>query len=424
MFELICLAYGFAYAVALSLTPNWITIASRRVELPWELVERSLLLATCGVTSGIVAFYFTARTTRDVGLRRISLDVPLSIRSAYIVVSLLVGLVARTFSTLFDSYDASYGAIIYAAAGQFYVGVIVLAFDTFERKRSQLPLIAISGFATLIGLLGGMMETAILPLLLVLIVRWHMRSRFPWIFAVGLALFFLIVNPVKYEYRNLTWMAEERVGPVDRIANWIEAAQTTYLDIRDPIRTDEEGDVIQGSLQRIDLLHKLAYVKSLTPESVPFLRGESYRYMLVTFIPRLVWPDKPKANEATDLVDYAYGFRFPDQESHGTNIGAGFVAEAYANFSWTGVVVIMAIQGIIFALLSRFLNAPGNLGGQAIYATVMMVFLNGIGTSAVVLFGNILQFTIVSILFLRVFCGSAQLVKQRPQFGSTAAKRA
>jgi hypothetical protein len=424
MFELICLAYGFAYAVALYLTPNWIMIASRRVDLPWEFVEQSVLLAICGVTGAALLFYLTQRVTKDLGLQSFLLEVPVSARRTYIGACLTVGLAARAFSTLAESVDPSYGAILNATAGQLYIGLVVLAYDTFQGRRSQVALIAVAGFTTIIGLLGGMLEPAVLPLLLVLIVRWHVRSRFPWLLATGLALFFFVINPVKYEYRNLTWTAEGRVGPMDRIANWVEAAQTTYLYIKDPISFEEEDNVLRRSLQRIDLLHKLAYVKSLTPETVPFLRGESYRYMLITFIPRLVWPNKPRANEATDLVDYAYGFRFPEQESHGTNIGAGFVAEAYANYSWVGVIMIMAIQGIIFALLNRTLNTAGNLGGQAIYATVMMVFLNGIGTSAVVLFGNVVQFVIVSVLFLRVFCGSTPVPRRRSQLGPAQARSA
>ena len=423
MFELVCLAYGFAYGVALHLTPNWIVIASHRLDLSWELVEAAALLTALGVVAGVFTFYATVRITIDLGLRNLSLGIPLSVRSTYVGACVVLGMAARIFNTFFGSSDESYGAILAAAALQFYIGLVVLAYDTFERRRPQLPLILLTALATAVGLLGGMMETAVLPLLLVLIVRWHIRNRFPWILAGGLAMFYLAVNPVKYEYRKLTWFGEEQVGAIDRIANWVEAAKTTYLEIKDPTASDEEDSVFEGSLRRIDLLHKLAYVESMTPDTVPFLGGESYQYMLYTLIPRLVWPDKPRANEATDLVDYTYGFRFVGQESHGTNIGAGFVAEAFANFSWIGVIAIIAIQGAIFAILHRLLNSDDNLGGQAIYAAVMMSFLNGIGTSAVVLFGNILQFTIFSIVFLRIFSGSAMLVRGR-QLSSPVTKPA
>ena len=418
MFELVCLAYGFAYGVALFTTPNWITIASHRVDLDWDLIQNATVLAAAGIATGILGFFVAMHCARYLGLGALTLDVPVSARRAYIVAGICLGLAAKVVNLFHPSSDTAYGAILAAAESQFYIGLFILAYDTFAHGQSKLPLIAVTGVATSIGLLGGVMETAMLPLVLVVIASWQARRRFPFVLAALAAVFFFAINPVKYQYRQLTWWGEENVSAVDRVMNWIDAAQTTYLNFKDPLAADNEEDTpIGGTMQRIDLLHKFAYVQSMTPQAVPFLGGLSYDYLLYTFVPRVVWPDKPKASDSIDLVDYAYGFRFIEQNNP-SSIGAGFIAEAYANFSWWGILMVMAIQGVIFGLLNRLLN--GNyIGGQAIYATVMMMFLNGIGSSAVVLFGNIVQFTIVSILFQRAFCGSAAYITRNVHFGST-----
>lgn len=423
MFELVCIAYGFAYGVALFTTPDWIVIASHRIDLDWDLIEWAALLAGMGVFTGILTFFAVNRSLAHFGMGPLSLAVPVSTRTPYIAACLSLGLAAKVFDLFHPSSEAAYGAIVTAAAGQFYIGLVVLAYDSFQGQKSQVPLIAVTAFATAIGLLGGMMETAMLPLVLVIIVRWYVRRRLSLVLAALTALFFFVVNPIKYQYRELTWSGQESVSAADRVLNWLQAAQTTYLDFKDPLANnpDEEADTpIDGTMQRIDLLHKFAYIESMTPHTVPYLGGLSYNYLLYTFIPRLIWPDKPKATESTDLVDFAYGFRFYDQENRGTNIGAGFIAEAYANFSWWGVIMVLGIQGVIFGVLDRLLNDDRYIGGQAIYATVMMLFLNGIGTSAVVLFGNIVQFTVVSILFQRLFCGSAAFLRRDVQFGRAA----
>jgi 5-bromo-4-chloroindolyl phosphate hydrolysis protein len=63
----------------------------------------------------------------------------------------------------------------------------------------------------------------------------------------------------------------------------------------------------------------------------------------------------------------------------------------------------MVIQGLIFGLMDRSLNGPNSQAGRAIYMTIMVVFLNGIGTNAVILFGSILQFIVVNALILSWF---------------------
>jgi hypothetical protein len=71
----------------------------------------------------------------------------------------------------------------------------------------------------------------------------------------------------------------------------------------------------------------------------------------------------------------------------------------------------MALQGIVFALLDATLNGPRSEGGRAIYLAIMAYFLNGIGSSAAVLFGALVQYILASALIMRPFASSWQAVK-------------
>lgn len=69
------------------------------------------------------------------------------------------------------------------------------------------------------------------------------------------------------------------------------------------------------------------------------------------FIPRFLWPDKPNlTKDGTDLYTQATGYE-------GTSITAGLFAEAYGNFGWWGLPLLMTPYGIILALMSRAMSA-------------------------------------------------------------------
>ena len=124
------------------------------------------------------------------------------------------------------------------------------------------------------------------------------------------------------------------------------------------------------------------------------------RYLLV---PRVVWPNKPVATDATDMIDYAYKFRDEFEEKRTANISIGFLPESYANFGVWGVLFVMGLQGSIFALMDLVLNGRRSQGGRAIYLSIMVFWLNGIGTTTVILFGSLIQMMLASAVLMRPF---------------------
>ena len=135
-------------------------------------------------------------------------------------------------------------------------------------------------------------------------------------------------------------------------------------------------------MARFDLIHKFAYVRELTPCYLPYYEGVTYQYMLIGWIPRIFWPDKPVASDSNQVVDVDYGFKFRQQT--GTNIGIGRLPEAYVNFGAVGIVVLMFMQGLAFGFINHLYNGPHSDGGRAIYISIMVFFLNGIGSSTAI----------------------------------------
>jgi hypothetical protein len=243
------------------------------------------------------------------------------------------------------------------------------------------------------------MEFALIPLVLVFTVQWHVRRRFPMALSLLIGAYLIVLTPVKSEFRERSWRGEGAgAGLMGRLRIWWEAGFDVVSAERQGL---EEHDSIGETMSRVDLLHKFAYVQTMTPEEVPYLGGRSYEYFLYTFIPRFVWPDKPEATMATDLVDFVYKLR--SEVNVRTNMGIGQIAEAYANFGWQGIFGVFFLQGLFFAFIDNMLNSSHSYGGRAIYLSIMVMFLNGVGTSAVILFGSVIQIMIGSAILMRPF---------------------
>ena len=129
---------------------------------------------------------------------------------------------------------------------------------------------------------------------------------------------------------------------------------------------------------------------------------------MVTWVPRFIWPDKPVANGPDTGAAISYGFMTPDQVGT-VSIGLGQLGLGYANFGFMGVLMIMAFQGVAFALLRAMLDGRQSEGGRAIYLTVMVPFLNGVGGSTAVLFGSVIQTVVANGLILKMFTRQPKL---------------
>ena len=129
----------------------------------------------------------------------------------------------------------------------------------------------------------------------------------------------------------------------------------------------------------------------MTPSVIPYQNGETYSYFLVAFIPRVLWPNKPTTGTANAFYAVTYGIT-TEEGAKTTTFGVSLLGEAFINFGWYGVVLIMLLQGLIISVLEHiFGGARSGPGGQAVFIAFFVFFLNGIGSSAEILFGNILQ---------------------------------
>jgi len=113
----------------------------------------------------------------------------------------------------------------------------------------------------------------------------------------------------------------------------------------------------------------VAYTVELVPESRPYDYGTSYEFGLLTLLPNLFWDLHPTiahapGNWLMQTVD-------PYQAVRGGGVGYSFIAEAYLNAGWVGVILVSGMLGFAFAKLATSFSSTGDLAKIACTAAIL-----------------------------------------------------
>jgi hypothetical protein len=111
----------------------------------------------------------------------------------------------------------------------------------------------------------------------------------------------------------------------------------------------------------------LAVIMYFFPDHKSFLLGESWKGMAGLFVPRWIWPDK---NSSLIWSDSGLIFTLS-----GLPIPAPLAGVLYANFSWAGAFLGMALWGIFHrALYEWHQSNPRDLNVVIVYALALVHF--------------------------------------------------
>ena len=108
-----------------------------------------------------------------------------------------------------------------------------------------------------------------------------------------------------------------------------------------------------GSGNGFDTIRSAAIIQRV-PERSPFLYGSSYLALPVFWVPRQLWPSKPETGLGAWVKQQLFGIPATSQlggprlcaPARRTGWPPGFVAEAYVNFGYAGIVIICLLIGM------------------------------------------------------------------------------
>jgi hypothetical protein len=406
--SVLCLAYALQFAVPIFTNDPEIRLAYGDVKyLDDTHVVTALLLSIVGICALQFGYYalHSGKLARSVPV----IDLHLNEKKAVIYCIFIGGLLPLLWglrTILSEQQYLQFSAIFTLLQNQQLVTIGILGWLVYSgrgTKWHRLLLYCIAGIAVWKGISSAFLEQAVIPVAILFVTRWLYGRRIsvPGILFILAVILFL--SPVKASFRqellsNTTDVNVDSNFISDRAFLWVEQASQYWEETFNGER--RLADATSDATSRADLIHQFAHIYSLTPDTIPFQYGSTYSYFLVSLIPRAIWPDKPQAGGANNFFAVTYGITTEEGVKTST-FGISLLGEGYINFGIAGVILIMALQGIVLsALQSIFGGAKSGAGGHAVFLAFFIFFLNGVGTSAEIFFGNILQNLLCSCLLL------------------------
>jgi hypothetical protein len=183
-------------------------------------------------------------------------------------------------------------------------------------------------------------------------------GRMPWRFIFLATLPLAVLHLGKFEMRERYWgeRAEETFTPTVQnlpkyYGEWLDASLRNLPGAG----AESSGFAPQKKstsslLARVDNLQNLLFaIEAIEGQSHPTLGGATYSLIPPLLIPRMFWPEKPRAHEGQVLLNVHFG-RQDLNATLTTYIAWGLLPEAYGNFGalWGGVFLGL-ILGLFFA---------------------------------------------------------------------------
>lgn len=284
-----------------------------------------------------------------------------------------------------------------------YLSLGILAILVFDRQLSRwhLALFAIAVALTmLIAILSGaLLAQPVFFLVFFGILYWNKKRRIPWHFIILSALIAILLSPVKARYRDFTRLAQETsISHYDKALLLYTAVQEYYSG--DAIFTKVSEDI--STVNRLAHISTFGYVISMTPATVPYWLGDSYHTLWTSFIPRVIWPGKPRAIIGQDF-GHRYALLMPDDE--GTSLNLPWLVEFYANFGTFGVLAGMFLVGVFFRVLVQKFRLPVSATLERVLGVTIMFNLFYAESNFALMVGGMVSTYIAFIVLLRLLTG-------------------
>jgi len=401
LFSIVSFMFWVYYALALF----WGTRRAYTLhgELPDDLIEQAMLLALLGVVCLWIGKW-TGVGRRLMSRKTLDIDPHRERTWAYIRTALLLTL-PLTFAVQSRAYLFGAGGrqVLMILTSTVPMALFVLLFrKLLQRQADHGEVLLVGVFLVgrfLAGIASGWLGASVSIMIICSVVYLYEKRKIPKVAIVLLLAYILFFQAGKEAFRKTFW--GERVDSTfsQRISFWSsESLRNWKFTLQDP-NSENWRRLVDESLGRMSLLQQTAHVLELTPDEVPYQHGRLYSYMLVTLIPRALWPEKPSVNEANQFYQVAYGLT-DSRELDKVSIAVGTVAESFINFGWWGPFLVMIPLGIFLDYFQHtFLASESGWVLNAIGIALVPSFLTVEAQLAQYLAG-ILQTVVVALLVL------------------------
>jgi hypothetical protein len=256
------------------------------------------------------------------------------------------------------------GTFVHGAT--FGIGLLALVWERY-RSRAALFLLCVVVPGTMFFNFFTSSKGAFLrPIVMVVIVRIIVTRRIRMSWVLGFIAAAALIYPVSMAYRE--YMSGNRLSALQVIANPNTALRLVagVATTADPAEYMKAG--LQSTARRLNGLGILSAIVRDAGTRVPFQHGWSIGYIPLSYIPRVLWKDKPRFETGIWVTD---NFGYPGID---TSTGSTWIGEFFFNFGWAGVIIGMALLGIWFRFLQdMFLRMDSTIPAMLAGIVTIMV---------------------------------------------------
>jgi hypothetical protein len=105
-------------------------------------------------------------------------------------------------------------------------------------------------------------------------------------------------------------------------------------------------------MHRANKLGDLAYMIKVTPEKIPYSDWHTYKPLLLFFIPRILWKNKPVDDSGQF---YGHRYHYLQKWDKSTSVNMNPVSEAWMSFGISGVILSAILFGLVTNLVYSYL---------------------------------------------------------------------
>jgi hypothetical protein len=285
------------------------------------------------------------------------------------------------------------------------LGILMLAYAyAAYRRRYMLPIIlGVVMVQVVLGFVADFKGEAMSAGILVILAKIYVDGRLPKAWLLAAFLFTVIVFPVFQANRALI-RGESGVSALQAATNLLTTLQRSFEAARKLQSGYGGAEYRQQSFwERSSLKGSVELVVTRTGIDVPFQYGATLTPIAATFIPGILWPDKPSIAAGQVFNRTFFGGDVGD-----TYISPSHVGEVYWNFGWIGIVVIMPLIGALLGLVAARFSGYPNLsltGLLVMVVTIRCLVINSessIANEYVVWLRSIAAITLLDLVFARV----------------------
>jgi hypothetical protein len=256
-----------------------------------------------------------------------------------------------------------------ASGATFGVGLLALTWLRHRRPETLVLLAIVVPLTMFFNFFTGSKRLVLTPpfMMALAYVVYERRLRVSWLAAGFAAL--IALYPIANLYRAV-------VNPLQggRFAEFVQDPGRVISELSRATGQAETGSYLTAGLlstgRRLDALGVLVQIVKDTPERVPYQGGWTIGYIALSYVPRIIWADKPETTIGI-WVSQSYG----DPNDPWTHIGPTWLGEWYFNWGYAGVVGGMFLMGFLCRILQERLffwgaTIPALFGAVAVLYSV------------------------------------------------------